>query len=201
MRFSLVRHLTLSHWPLHFWKIPSISVSYSSCQILGTSACAYPEGRACSISCYEASEISRVGSIDCMPFVEMKGLFSLLPMSRAELISHVIDDLICALPCLLRLLWCVNDSFSWCLHHLRSIVLSSQCYILGHLISFPRWFPWQVRAFDFRSGKLRRKYDESRRAMENMIAEGQLKMDAMDLGKKSAVEKELEVWNKHHTSN
>lgn len=29
--------------------------------------------------------------------------------------------------------------------------------------------------------------------MENMIAKGQLKMDAMDLGKKSAVEKELEV--------
>lgn len=51
----------------------------------------------------------------------------------------------------------------------------------------------QVRAFDFRSGKLRRKYDESRRAMEDMIASGQLKMDAMDLGKKSAVEKELEV--------
>lgn len=29
--------------------------------------------------------------------------------------------------------------------------------------------------------------------MEDMIASGQLKMDAMDLGKKSAVEKELEV--------
>lgn len=29
--------------------------------------------------------------------------------------------------------------------------------------------------------------------MEDMIAQGQLKMDAMDLGKKSAVEKELEV--------
>lgn len=29
--------------------------------------------------------------------------------------------------------------------------------------------------------------------MEDMIARGQLKMDAMDLGKKSAVEKELEV--------
>lgn len=51
----------------------------------------------------------------------------------------------------------------------------------------------QVRAFDFRTGKLRRKYDESRRAMEDMIARGQLKMDAMDLGKKSAVEKELEA--------
>lgn len=51
----------------------------------------------------------------------------------------------------------------------------------------------QVRAFYFRSGKLRRKYDESRRAMEDMIAQGQLKMDAMDLGKKSAVEKELEA--------
>ena len=51
----------------------------------------------------------------------------------------------------------------------------------------------QVRAFYFRSGKLRRKYDESRRAMEDMIAQGKLKMDAMDLGKKSAVEKELEV--------
>ncbi|CAN0510306.1 unnamed protein product, partial [Ectocarpus sp. 8 AP-2014] len=49
-----------------------------------------------------------------------------------------------------------------------------------------------VRAFDFRTGKLRRKYDESRRAMEDMLASGQLKMDAMDLGKKSAVEKELE---------
>lgn len=55
--------------------------------------------------------------------------------------------------------------------------------------------PSKVRAFDFRSGKLRRKYDESRRAMEDMIANGQLKMDAMDLGKKSAVEKELEVSN------
>lgn len=54
----------------------------------------------------------------------------------------------------------------------------------------------QVRAFDFRSGKLRRKYDESRRAMEDMIAKGQLKIDAMDLGKKSAVEKELEVMNR-----
>lgn len=32
--------------------------------------------------------------------------------------------------------------------------------------------------------------------MEDMIAQGQLKMDAMDLGKKSAVEKELEV--KHY---
>ncbi len=51
----------------------------------------------------------------------------------------------------------------------------------------------QVRAFDFRSGKLRRKYDESRRATEDMIATGQLKMDAMDLGKKSNVEKELEA--------
>lgn len=55
------------------------------------------------------------------------------------------------------------------------------------------WLCAQVRAFDFRTGKLRRKYDESRRAMEDMIASGQLKMDAMDLGKKSAVEKELEV--------
>ena len=53
-----------------------------------------------------------------------------------------------------------------------------------------------MRVFDFRSGKLRRKYDESRKAMEAMIARGQLKMDAMDLGKKSAVEKELEV---HYT--
>ena len=50
-----------------------------------------------------------------------------------------------------------------------------------------------MRVFDFRSGKLRRKYDESRKAVEAMIERGQLKMDAMDLGKKSAVEKELEV--------
>ncbi|CAB1120888.1 unnamed protein product [Ectocarpus sp. CCAP 1310/34] len=56
---------------------------------------------------------------------------------------------------------------------------------------------WSVRAFDFRTGKLRRKYDESRRAMEDMLASGQLKMDAMDLGKKSAVEKELEVSTAH----
>lgn len=32
--------------------------------------------------------------------------------------------------------------------------------------------------------------------MEDMIANGQLKMDAMDLGKKSAVEKELEVMSR-----
>lgn len=32
-----------------------------------------------------------------------------------------------------------------------------------------------------------------------MIAQGQLKMDAMDLGKKSAVEKELEVSTRSHS--
>ncbi|CAN0165110.1 unnamed protein product [Discosporangium mesarthrocarpum] len=51
----------------------------------------------------------------------------------------------------------------------------------------------QVRVFDFRTGRLRRKYDETRAAMEKMLLEGSLKMEAMDHGKKTAVERELEV--------
>ena len=50
-----------------------------------------------------------------------------------------------------------------------------------------------VRVFDFASGKLRRKYDESLAVFEDAQAEGTLKLDALDFGRRVAMEKELDA--------
>ncbi|CAM9602696.1 unnamed protein product [Chrysoparadoxa australica] len=50
----------------------------------------------------------------------------------------------------------------------------------------------QVRVFDFSSGKLSRVYDESIKIYEKAHADGKLKIDAIDFGKRSAVENEIE---------
>ncbi|TMW68110.1 hypothetical protein Poli38472_007782 [Pythium oligandrum] len=49
----------------------------------------------------------------------------------------------------------------------------------------------QIRVFRFATGKLRRKYDESLTVFEDAQAEDSLNLDAIDFGRRSAVEKEL----------
>eukprot|EP00750_Incisomonas_marina_P017727 INCI2388.1.p1 GENE.INCI2388.1~~INCI2388.1.p1 ORF type:complete len:685 (-),score=152.56 INCI2388.1:36-2090(-) len=49
----------------------------------------------------------------------------------------------------------------------------------------------QVRVFQFLTGKLRRKYDESLEAYDKLIADGALDIDAIAFGKRKAVDREM----------
>lgn len=49
----------------------------------------------------------------------------------------------------------------------------------------------QVRVFKYRSGKLRRVYDESIPVFEESLREGKLAVDSFDFGRRVALEKEL----------
>ena len=51
----------------------------------------------------------------------------------------------------------------------------------------------QVRIFDFKRGKMTRKYDESLAIFEDANARGQLKLDTIDFGQRGARERELEA--------
>eukprot|EP00618_Florenciella_parvula_P001443 CAMPEP_0119485350 /NCGR_PEP_ID=MMETSP1344-20130328/12081_1 /TAXON_ID=236787 /ORGANISM="Florenciella parvula, Strain CCMP2471" /LENGTH=521 /DNA_ID=CAMNT_0007520015 /DNA_START=27 /DNA_END=1592 /DNA_ORIENTATION=+ len=59
----------------------------------------------------------------------------------------------------------------------------------------------QVRVFDFRRGKLVRKYDESMPVFEDANARGTLKLDTIDFGQRGAREAELEASDAYNTSN
>ncbi|POM74487.1 Peptidylprolyl isomerase domain and WD repeat-containing protein 1, partial [Phytophthora palmivora] len=49
----------------------------------------------------------------------------------------------------------------------------------------------QIRVFRFTTGKMRRKYDESLAVFEDAQADGSLHLDALDFGRRAAVEREL----------
>lgn len=51
----------------------------------------------------------------------------------------------------------------------------------------------QIRVFRFLTGKLRRKYDESLTVFEDAQADDSLHLDAIDFGRRAAVERELEA--------
>lgn len=51
----------------------------------------------------------------------------------------------------------------------------------------------QIRVFAVQSGKLRRKYDEALQVMEQAQREGRLGLDAVDFGRRAALERELLV--------
>lgn len=53
----------------------------------------------------------------------------------------------------------------------------------------------QIRVFRFATGKLRRKYDESLTVFEDAQAEGTLHLDAIDFGRRAAVEREIQHSN------